>query len=139
MIHQLTELLESQTNDITDTAYMVRNSLFIIKSSYLLAYFLFPTLQNIVYNILIFATNGQGKTGYPTQKPLGINNRIVRASSSPGDLVMDFFAGSGTVGESCIKLGRKFVLIDNYIEAIEVMAKRFADCNEIEWINIPKN
>jgi site-specific DNA-methyltransferase (adenine-specific) len=83
----------------------------------------------------IIATNGTEKTGYPTQKPIGVINRIVRASSKAGDLVMDFFAGSGTVGESCLKLGRRFFLIDNNPEALEVMAKRFAGIADIEWIN----
>jgi site-specific DNA-methyltransferase (adenine-specific) len=83
----------------------------------------------------IVATNGKEKTGYPTQKPLGVINRIIRASSQPGDVVMDFFAGSGTVGESCLKLGRNFILIDNNPEAMEVMAKRFAGEKGIEWIN----
>ena len=53
----------------------------------------------------IVPTNGREKTGYPTQKPLGVINRIVRASSNPGDLVLDFFAGTGTVGESCLEPG----------------------------------
>ena len=83
----------------------------------------------------IVSTNGSEKTGYPTQKPLGVINRIIKASSNPGDLVMDFFAGSGTVGESCLKLGRSFILIDNNPEAWEVMKKRFAGYTEIEWIN----
>ena len=82
----------------------------------------------------IVATNGKEKTGYPTQKPLGIVNRIVQASSNPGDIVMDFFAGSGSVGESCLSLGRKFILIDNNLEALKVMAKRFKKYNDIEWI-----
>ena len=82
----------------------------------------------------IVATNGKEKTGYPTQKPLGVINRIIRASSNPGDTVLDFFAGSGTVGESCLKLGRKFILMDNNPQAMEVMAKRFRDGGEIEWI-----
>lgn len=46
----------------------------------------------------IVPTSGREKTGYPTQKPLGILKRIVQASSDPGDLVLDFFAGSGTTG-----------------------------------------
>ncbi len=83
----------------------------------------------------IVATNGSEKTGYPTQKPLGIINRIITASSNPGDLVMDFFAGSGTVGESCLRLGRNFILIDNNLEAVEVMKKRFTGQDNIEWIN----
>jgi site-specific DNA-methyltransferase (adenine-specific) len=82
----------------------------------------------------IVATNGKEKTGYPTQKPLGIINRIVQASSKPGDIVMDFFAGSGSIGDSCLSLGRKFILIDNNLEALKVMAKRFNKYNDIEWI-----
>lgn len=85
----------------------------------------------------IVPTNGKEKTGYPTQKPLAVINRIIRASSNPGDLVMDFFAGSGTVGESCLRLGRRFILVDNNLEAMEVMAKRFAGVSDIEWINYP--
>ncbi len=82
----------------------------------------------------IVSTNGKEKTGYPTQKPLGVINRIVKASSKPGDTVLDFFAGSGTLGESCLKLGRKFILIDNNLQAWEVMKKRFAGYADIEWI-----
>ena len=84
----------------------------------------------------IVATNGKEKTGYPTQKPLGVINRIVIASSKPGDLVLDFFAGSGTIGESCLNKGRDFILVDNNLEAIETMRKRFAGHPEIEWITI---
>lgn len=83
----------------------------------------------------IVATNSREKTGYPTQKPLGVIKRIVTASSNPGDVVLDFFAGSGTVGEACLKLGRQFILVDNNLEAMEVMAKRFASQEEIEWVN----
>lgn len=83
----------------------------------------------------IVATNGSEKTGYPTQKPLGVINRIVRASSNPGEMVMDFFAGSGTVGESCLKLGRRFILIDDNPQAIEVMKRRFDGVEAIEWVN----
>ena len=82
----------------------------------------------------IVGTNSREKTGYPTQKPRGIIDRIVRASSNPGDTVLDFFAGSGTVGESCLHLGRGFILIDSNIQAMEVMAKRFAGKSEIEWV-----
>lgn len=85
----------------------------------------------------IVPTNGREKTGYPTQKPLGIINRIIRASSNPGELVMDFFAGSGTVGESCLALGRQFILIDNNPQAIQVMQRRFADKADIEFIDFP--
>ena len=66
------------------------------------------------------------RTGYPTQKPLPILSRIVRASSRPGDLVLDFFAGSGTTGEAAGRLGRRFILVDNNPEAIAVMRRRLA-------------
>ena len=82
----------------------------------------------------IVATNSKEKTGYPTQKPLGVVERIIRASSNPDDLVLDFFAGRGTVGESCLKLGRRFILVDNNLQALEVMARRFRGNSEIEWI-----
>jgi site-specific DNA-methyltransferase (adenine-specific) len=82
----------------------------------------------------IVATNGKEKTGYPTQKPLGIINRIITASSNPGDVVLDFFAGSGSTGQSCLKLGRRFILVDNNPAALEVMARRFANVPDIEWI-----
>ncbi|MEI6591046.1 MAG: site-specific DNA-methyltransferase, partial [Actinomycetes bacterium] len=62
----------------------------------------------------------------PTQKPIGILRRIIQASSAPGDLVLDFFAGSGTTGVVAASLGRSFVLIDQNPEAIDVMRARFA-------------
>lgn len=81
----------------------------------------------------IVSPTGKEKTGYPTQKPLGILRRIIQASSSPGDLVLDFFAGSGTTGAAALELGRRFLLIDNNPEAIEVMKSRFADL-DVEFL-----
>jgi site-specific DNA-methyltransferase (adenine-specific) len=74
----------------------------------------------------IVSPTGKEKTGYPTQKPVGILRRIVAASSSPGDLVLDFFAGSGTTGAAALALARKFCLVDENPEAFEVMRERFA-------------
>lgn len=74
----------------------------------------------------IVSPNSKEKTGYPTQKPLGVINRIVRAHSNPGDRVLDFFAGSGTTGEAAIRQGRSAVLVDNNEQAMRVMAKRLA-------------
>jgi site-specific DNA-methyltransferase (adenine-specific) len=85
----------------------------------------------------IVGTNSKERNGYPTQKPLGVINRIVRASSNPGDVVMDFFAGSGTVGESCLQNNRQFILVDDNPQAIEVMMKRFSAYPAIEWVNPP--
>jgi site-specific DNA-methyltransferase (adenine-specific) len=74
----------------------------------------------------IVSPNGKEKTGYPTQKPLGIIERIVKVHSRPGDRLLDFFAGSGTLGEAAARNGRRAVLIDNNEQAIEVMAARLA-------------
>ncbi len=82
----------------------------------------------------IVPTNGKERTGYPTQKPLGILRRIVQASSKPGDLVLDFFAGSGTTGAAALELGRRFLLVDENPEALETMAKRFEGVPGIEWV-----
>ena len=84
----------------------------------------------------IVSPTGKEKTGYPTQKPLGIIKRIIQASSRPGDVVLDFFAGSGTVGEAAYLLGRRFILIDENIEAINVMAKRLAHIPDVTFMNI---
>jgi site-specific DNA-methyltransferase (adenine-specific) len=73
----------------------------------------------------IVSPTGKEKLGYPTQKPLGILSRIVRASSPPGGMVLDFFAGSGTAGAAALACGREFVMVDSNAEAIEVMKKRF--------------
>ncbi len=82
----------------------------------------------------IVGTNSKEKTGYPTQKPLGILRRILQASSTPGGIVMDFFAGSGTVGAACLELGRRFILIDDNPQSMQVMARRFSAQTGIEWI-----
>jgi site-specific DNA-methyltransferase (adenine-specific) len=82
----------------------------------------------------IVPTNGAERTGYPTQKPLGILKRIVAASSNPGDLVLDFFAGSGTTAEACLALGRRFILVDSNRAALETMARRFAGVPGIDWV-----
>jgi site-specific DNA-methyltransferase (adenine-specific) len=81
----------------------------------------------------IVPTNGAEKTGYPTQKPLGILRRIVQASSRPGAIVLDFFAGSGTTAAACLEFGRGFILVDNNPEALAVMARRFDGIEGIEW------
>src|SRR6185312_6282543 len=72
----------------------------------------------------IVSPTGKEKTGYPTQKPLGILRRIIAASSRSGDWVLDFFAGSGTTGAAAAALGRRFVCVDSNPQALETMAGR---------------
>jgi site-specific DNA-methyltransferase (adenine-specific) len=72
----------------------------------------------------IVPTNGHEKTGYPTQKPERVIQRLVAASSRPGGWCLDPFAGSGTLGAVCSGLRRRFVLIDSSPAALEVMKAR---------------
>ena len=74
----------------------------------------------------IVCPNSREKTGYATQKPRAIIDRIVKVHSRPGDVLCDFFAGSGTLGESAAALGRSALLVDSNIEAVRVMKRRFA-------------
>ncbi|PFG29315.1 DNA-methyltransferase [Paramicrobacterium agarici] len=72
----------------------------------------------------IVSPTGREKTGYPTQKPVGVLRRIIQASSREGDWVLDFFAGSGTTGAAAASLGRNYVLIDENPEAVAIMRER---------------
>lgn len=72
----------------------------------------------------IVSPTGKEKTGYPTQKPEAILRRMVQASTAPGDWVMDFFAGSGTLGAVAAALGRNYILIDNNEQAIDIIKQR---------------
>ena len=87
----------------------------------------------------IVAPASREKTGYATQKPRGVIDRIVKIHSRPGDTLLDFFAGSGTLGESAAALGRNAVLIDSNPEAAEVMRRRFALLSgvAVEWRQAP--
>ncbi|GAA1132987.1 DNA-methyltransferase [Citricoccus alkalitolerans] len=75
----------------------------------------------------IVSPTGKEKTGYPTQKPLGLLKRMVAASTRRDDWVLDFFAGSGTLGAAAAALQRRFVLVDQNPEALEVMRHRLAE------------
>jgi site-specific DNA-methyltransferase (adenine-specific) len=74
----------------------------------------------------IVSPTGKEKTGYPTQKPVAILERIVKVHSKPGHRLLDFFAGSGSFGEAADKQGRDVTLVDSSAAAVRVMRKRFA-------------
>lgn len=67
------------------------------------------------------------RTGYPTQKPVRLLERIVAASSRPGDLVLDPYAGSGTTGVAAARLGRRWLLVDRNPVAVEIARGRLSD------------
>jgi site-specific DNA-methyltransferase (adenine-specific) len=80
---------------------------------------------SVIWHTIVSPT-GREKTGYPTQKPEGLIRRFVQASSRPGDLCLDPFAGSGTLGVVAAKLGRRYLLMDSSEEAVAVMKARLA-------------
>ena len=83
------------------------------------------TPTDVWWNTIV-PTNGRERLGYPAQKPLAILDRIVRVHSDPGDLVVDFFAGTGTTGEAAARNGRRYLLVDDNPDAAQIMAKRLA-------------
>nr|WP_238147635.1 MULTISPECIES: site-specific DNA-methyltransferase [unclassified Kocuria] len=80
----------------------------------------------------IVSPTGKEKTGYPTQKPMGLLRRMVAASSRPGEWCLDFFAGSGTLGAVAQSLDRRFVCVDSNDQAIEVMRQRLPQAKLLE-------
>jgi len=83
------------------------------------------TPTDVWWNTIVSPT-GREKTGYPTQKPEAILRRIVRVHSSPGDRLLDYFAGSGTLGSVAVAEGRDCVLVDSNPAAIQTMMARLA-------------
>ncbi len=79
----------------------------------------------------IVSPTGKEKTGYATQKPEGVIRRMVQASTQEGDWVLDFFAGSGTLGAVAGPLGRRYLLVDRNPEAIEVMKNRLSTGSDL--------
>lgn len=82
-----------------------------------------PALTD-VWDIPFLSTVSDERVGWPTQKPLALLDRIIRASSNPGDLVADFFCGSGTTLVAAARLGRRFLGCDLRPEAVALATKR---------------
>lgn len=82
------------------------------------------------YPVGTYAYTKAEKLGYPTQKPEGLLKRIIEASSNPGDIVLDAFAGSGTTLAVAEKLGRRWIGIDSSKLAIYTIQKRMLNLRE---------
>jgi len=80
-----------------------------------------------VWDVPFLSTVSKERTGWPTQKPLALLERIIRASSSPGDTVADFFAGSGTTLAAARQLGRGFIGCDIAPEAVRIARRRLRE------------
>ncbi len=79
------------------------------------------SLSNVWTDIPPVQPNAKERTGYPTQKPLALLERIIQMSSNPGDMILDPFSGCGTAVTAAHKLGRRWVGIDITHLAITVM------------------
>ncbi len=84
-------------------------------------------LPTDVWWMTIIAPGSRERTGYPTQKPVRLLTRIVAASSRPGDLVLDPYAGSGTTGVAAHRLGRRWLLVDRNPDAVAIARLRMAE------------
>ena len=84
----------------------------------------------------IAGSQSNERVGYPTQKPEALLERIILASSNPGDLVMDVFAGSGTTAAVAEKLGRRWIVCDFGKHAIYTMQKRICEIAESQKLNL---
>lgn len=78
-----------------------------------------------VWDIPALRGNQPESAGFPTQKPLALYERIIRASSNPGDIVLDPFCGSGTTAVAAERLGRRWLAMDLWDGAYEMLARRW--------------
>jgi len=96
------------------------------------------SLQDLWLNINPINSQAIEATGYPTQKPEALLDRIIKASSTPGDLVLDCFAGSGTTLAVAEKLGRQWIGVDCGKLAIYTIQKRLLNIAESKDLENPK-
>ena len=110
--------------------------------------YLLPTsgtpLIDVVHDVPPLQSQAKERTGYPTQKPVALLERIIKASSNEGDLVMDPFCGCGTTIEASEKLGRRWIGVDVCVNACKVIEDRIRlslpgfKWSEVEFIGMPK-
>ena len=81
-------------------------------------------LQDIVLDIGPLSSTAAERLGYPTQKPLALLERIIQASSNPGDVVLDPFCGCGTTVDAAQKTGRRWIGIDITYISVDLIIKR---------------
>lgn len=87
-----------------------------------------------VWNMSIVGTASKERLGYPNQKPLKLIRRAIVASSNPGDIVLDPFAGSGSTAAAALDVNRKFITCDVSDESIATMRKRFTT-QDVVFVN----
>lgn len=75
--------------------------------------------------------DGVQRTGYTTEKPYKLMERLIRQGTNEGDLVLDFFAGSGTTGYVAGYLGRRYILVEQLEDTVAIMHRRFRDASPV--------
>lgn len=83
-------------------------------------------MRTDVWDVSFISTTSKERVGYDTQKPVTLLRRVVETWSNPGDLVADFFCGSGTTGVAALQLGRRAFLSDRNPRAVEIAKERCA-------------
>jgi len=96
-------------------------------------------IQSLWDDILPVVSWSDQTTAYPTQKPEALIERIIKASSNPGDIVFDCFMGSGTTQAVAMKLGRRFIGADINLGAVQITTKRLINTAEEIDKNIAEN
>lgn len=109
-------------NPITKKADMVRD-----ENGKIVYQITDEVLENSLWEVASLSNNPVESVGYATQKPEALLERIIKASSNEGDLVCDFFGGSGTTAAVAERLGRRWITCDIGKPAALVMRKRFID------------
>ncbi len=87
-----------------------------------------PALTD-VWDIPFLSTVSLERTGYPSQKPESLLERVISAASNEGDLVADFFCGSGTTAAVAARLGRRWLCCDDSADAVRIARQRLG-CTE---------
>jgi len=90
-------------------------------------------IDNLWTDIEAIGSQAEERLGYPTQKPEALLERIIKASSNEGDVVLDAYCGCGTTVAVAQRLGRRWIGIDVTYQSIALILKRFADTYKADW------
>ena len=88
-------------------------------------------MSNVWSDINVLSSNAKERTGYPTQKPQALARRIIEASSNPGDIVLDCFAGCAYVPVAAEETGRRWIACDMSPRALTIVLRQFAKKPEL--------
>lgn len=96
-------------------------------------------LQSIFDDIKPISSQAAERLGYPTQKPEALLERIIKASSNEGDVILDAYCGCGTTVAVAQRLNRKWIGVDITYQSIALILKRFQDTYKEKWPEVEAN